>query len=189
MHLIERNDQVERIFLPWRLPLGSAYEAYKGHVCRVLNFTCALLDQQDDDLNSYGKPQEIEDRIAVAACFHDVGIWLNKTMHYLDPSRAHAAQWLDERGLNDWAPEVDRMIEYHHKLSVYTSDHASLVEAFRRADLVDVTLGMQASGLPKPFVSSVKKAFPDHGVHWALAKGLSGYMVTHPWNPLPMMRK
>ena len=81
------------------------------------------------------------------------------------------------------------MIEYHHKLSVYTSDHASLVEAFRRADLVDVTLGMQASGLPKPFVSSVKKAFPDHGVHWALAKGLSGYMVTHPWNPLPMMLK
>ena len=90
MHLIERNDQVERIFLPWRLPLGSAYEAYKGHVYRVLNFTCALLDQQDDDLNSYGKPQEIEDRITVAACFHDVGIWLNKTMHYLDPSRAHA---------------------------------------------------------------------------------------------------
>lgn len=189
MHLIERNDHIERIFLPWRLPLGSAYDGYKGHVYRVTNFACALLDRDDIDLSDYGKPQEICDRIAIAACFHDVAIWLDKTMDYLTPSIRHADVWLNERGLESWSSEIALMIEYHHKQSRYRGEHELLVEAFRDADLIDVMLGMRRIGLPRSFVSSVRRQFPNSGFHWALAKGISAYALKHPTKPLPMMKK
>lgn len=189
MRLIEQNDQIERIFLPWRLPLGKAYDGYKGHVYRVLNFTCGLLDCDDADLAAYGKPQEVEDRIALAACFHDVAIWLDKTMDYLDPSKAHAEAWLQERGLSQWTPEVLLMIEWHHKLSDYTGEHECLVEAFRRADLVDVMLGTRRFNLPGSFVREVRRRFPNSGFHWTLFKGLTSYGLRHPVKPMPMIKK
>ena len=189
MHLIEQNDQIERIFLPWRLPLGKAYDGYKGHVYRVLNFTCALLDCDDTDMHEYGKPQEVQDRIAIASCFHDVAIWLDKTMDYLDPSIAHAEAWLNERGLAQWSPEVSLMIKWHHKQTRYTGDHDCLVEAFRRADLVDVMLGARRFGIPGSFVRDVRRAFPNNGFHWTLAKGIVPYALKHPTKPMPMMKR
>ncbi len=189
MHLIERNDIIERIFLPWRFPLGKAYDAYKGHVYRVLNFACASLEVTDAHCEIYGKPQDVEDRIAIAACFHDVGIWLDKTVDYLEPSKKHAADWLTERNLADWQSEVALMIEYHHKQTVYAGDHALIVEAFRRADLVDVSLGLVRFGIPGKFVRDVKRAFPNRGFHLTLVRRFTPYMLTHPWNPLPMLRK
>lgn len=189
MHLIERNDQIERIFLPWRFPLGKAYEAYKGHVYRVLNFACAALEVSEASTEVYGKNQAVEDRIAVAACFHDVGIWLDKTVDYLDPSKRHASEWLRERLLEEWESEVALMIEYHHKQTRYTGEHEVLVEAFRRADLVDVSLGLVRFGIPGKFVRDVKRAFPNHGFHLTLVRKVTPYMLTHPWNPLPMFRK
>ena len=189
MHLIDRNDHIERIFLPWRLPLGKACDAYKGHVYRVLNFACAALEVADLDIDVYGKPKEIEDRIAIAASFHDVGIWLDKTIDYLAPSKEHATEWLSERGLSEWDSEVALMIEYHHKQSRYTGEHEPLVEAFRRADLVDVSLGLVRFGVPGKFIREVKRAFPNRGFHMTLVRKVTPYMITHPWKPLPMFRK
>jgi hypothetical protein len=170
MHLIERNDHIERIFLPWRFSLGKACDAYKGHVYRVLNFACAVLEVGDADRKVYGDYQKVEDRIAIAASFHDVGLWLDKTINYLGPSKKHASEWLDERGLRNWESEV-------------------LVEAFRRADLVDVSLGLVRFGIPGRFIREVKRAFPNCGFHRTLVVKLTPYMLTHPWKPLPMFRK
>ena len=152
MRLIERNDHIERIFLPWRFSLGNACDAYKGHVYRVLNFACASLEIGEVDCDVYGKRQEVEDRIAIAACFHDVGIWLDKTVDYLEQSKGHASDWLGERNLKPWESEIALMIEYHHKQTRYTGEHEALVEAFRRADLVDVSLGLVRFKIPGKFI-------------------------------------
>jgi hypothetical protein len=67
--------------------------------------------------------------------------------------------------------------------------HAPLVEAFRRADLVDVSQGVVRGGLPRPYVREVRAAF-DVGnfftkvVPLAVAKRL----VTRPWDPMPHLR-
>ena len=187
--LIELNDVVEQTFLPWRLALREDCDAYKGHVYRVLNFTCALLEGKTEGLAPYGEKREVEDRVAIAACFHDVGIWLDETPDYLEPSRAQAATWLEEHDRSAWRPEVDLMIDYHHKLTPYRGDHEILVETFRRADLVDVSLGTMGSGLPRDFIRSVKKQFPNAGFHMLLLRTFLPYMLTHPWKPLPMMRR
>lgn len=189
LNIIDRHDTLERIFLPWRLQLDPYYDAYKRHVYRMLNFTVALLDNQRDEMDHYGSPKEIEERIVVAACFHDVAIWLDGTFDYLAPSKAHACDWLREHGRTAWQEEVGLMIEYHHKLTAYTGSHAALVEAFRRGDLVDVSLGTMRSGLPRSFVTAVRKQFPNTGFHRFLAVGLTRYGLAHPFRPLPMMRR
>jgi hypothetical protein len=112
MHLTERNDHIERIFLPWRFPLGKVYDAYKGRVYRLLNFMCASLEVGEVDCALYGKKQEVEDRIAIAACFHDNGIWLDKTVDYLEPSKGHASEWLKERQLTRWESEIGLMFRW-----------------------------------------------------------------------------
>ena len=185
--MIERNDIVERVFLPWRLRLGGACDAYKGHVYRVLNYTCTLMETRE--FTDKPDAKQIEDCVAVAACFHDVGIWLDRTMKYLEPSMEHARAWLAEHGRGEWVEPVTLMIQYHHKMSKYSGPHADWVESFRRADLVDVSMGMVSAGVPRECIQKVQQTFPTKGFHWMLVKGIAPYMLTHPWNPLPMMRR
>jgi hypothetical protein len=185
MQLIQRNDLVERIFLPWRVRLGPACEPYKGHVYRTLNYTCAILD---NETASHGERVDA-DCVAVAACFHDVGIWLDRTMDYLEPSIRHADDWIIERRRDEWREPVRLMIEQHHKLFSYAGPHAACVEAFRRADRMDVLFGIPGEGLPRDFIREVKQTFPTRGFHRILVKGLTAYGLRHPLNPLPMMRR
>jgi predicted metal-dependent HD superfamily phosphohydrolase len=187
--IIREHEIIERLFLPWRLSLGEAYEPYKGHVYRVLNHTCALLKPSYNKLTEYGPAKEIEERVAVAAAFHDVGVWLDRTFDYLEPSKTRAEDWLDERGRSSWKPEIDLMIDMHHKKSAYEGEHELLVEAFRKADLVDLTMGLQKFGLDHFYMDEVKKTFPYKGFHWLLIKGMGGWVLRHPLKPLPMMRK
>lgn len=186
MNVIEQSDLIERLFLPWRIRLQGACDPYKGHVYRVLNYTCAILGVEPGAAESQGV---CADSIAVACCYHDVGIWLDRTMDYLGPSAAHADAWLVEHRQESWREPVRLMIESHHKLSRYTGAHAECVEAFRVADRMDVFFGIPSEGLPRDFVREVKQAFPTRGFHTMLAKGLTAYGLRHPWNPLPMMRK
>jgi hypothetical protein len=187
--IIEEHEIIERLFLPWRLSLGGAYDPYKGHVYRVLNYTCALLESSDVELDDYGSTKEIQERVAIAAAFHDVSVWLDSTFDYLGPSKERANTWLDEKGKSSWKPEIGLMIDMHHKQTVYKGEHYRLVEAFRRADLIDLTMGLQKSGLKSDFITEVHYAFPYKGFHWLLVKGVGSWVLRHPLKPLPMMRK
>jgi hypothetical protein len=190
MHaIIENHDIVERIFLPWRLRLGPSYDPYKGHVYRVLNYSCGLIAHHGTDVSGYGSGKDAQARLAIAAAFHDAGIWLDETMNYLDPSVAHAENFLKERGSTDWLPEVTTMIDQHHKLTAYRGDHEPLVETFRRADLVDLSMGTIRFGLPGRFVREVHAAFPYRGFHAIVVKGVVGWALRHPRNPVPMMKR
>jgi len=62
------------------------------------------------------------------------------------------------------------MIRLHHKLTRCVEGPDSLPEAFRRADLVDLSLGTIRFGLPRSFVRGVRDAFPNAGFHASLAR-------------------
>jgi HD superfamily phosphodiesterase len=53
------------------------------------------------------------EKIAVAAVFHDLGIWTNSTFDYIAPSVAIARKHLADRGMADWIPEIEAMIVDH----------------------------------------------------------------------------
>jgi hypothetical protein len=156
---------------------GADLTAYRNHCARVVHFARALAPT----------PPALHPRIEVAAFFHDVGIWTDRTWDYLPPSIARAITHLRARGLDDWTADVEGMIACHHQLTD-AGRHGALVEAFRRADLVDVSLGAIRFGLPSPFVAAVRASFPNAGFHRRLLELAAGWVWRHPLDPMPMMR-
>lgn len=158
--------------------LGADYPAYRNHVYRMINF-CALLLPLDT---------EQQEKLAIAGAFHDLGIWTDKTFDYLEPSERLAASFLAETGREHWGAEVVAMIHHHHKITAVADDTQHLVEAFRRADWVDVTHGVLSYGTTRAQRRAIFAQFPDAGFHLRLLQLSLKRLLTHPLSPLPMMR-
>ena len=178
MLLLRRLAAVDDVLDAHRDALGRDYEAYRHHVYRVANLCIAQLSRADDDV----------EKASIAAVFHDLGIWTDRTFDYLEPSVRLAHDYLTRRGRADWIAEVTAAIRQHHKLSRYDGPHARLVEAFRRADWIDVTLGLRAHGLSRARLRAAAAEWPRAGFHLMLARLALRRLATHPWNPLPMVR-
>ena len=99
-----------------------------------------------------------------------------------------ATAYLTGRGRASWVPGIAAMIWEHHKISRYRDVVFPLVEPFRRADLIDVSRGLVAFGLPRRTLTSVLSAWPSAGFHKRLVRLELQRLRTHPWNPLPMLR-
>ena len=100
-----------------------------------------------------------DDKLAIAAAFHDLAAF--DTLDYLVPSIKAQDAWLQYTGRENWSDELALIVAQHHRLSRYgpIRPHALLVEAFRRADLVDVSQGRIRFGIPKSYVKEVRAAF------------------------------
>ncbi len=161
--------------------LGRDFTAYRNHTYRVANFCCVLAEREGRHVDEW-----LLRTISVAAAFHDLGIWTEGTWDYLPPSRRRAHDWLQAHGHPHCHAHVDEMIVQHHKLSPYHDD--TLVEAFRRADLADVSRGLLASNIPRAFLSEVFAHYPNAGFHRRLVHFSCRHLLRHPLNPMPMMR-
>lgn len=178
MNILDQIPILDDILGDWRAPLGDDFIAYRNHCYRVVNFTLAL---SRDDAGT-------RDKSAIAAAFHDLGIWTDRTYDYLEPSRQLARRYLVESRHGHWADEIKSMIEFHHKLRRYTARPEWLVEPFRKADWIDVTRGRLRFGLSPDRVAAVQARFPNAGFHRRLSALTRQRLRTHPLNPLPMMR-
>jgi hypothetical protein len=158
--------------------IGRDITAYRNHTYRVMNLCVA---QSPNTL------QQLE-KIAIAAAFHDLGIWTDGTFDYLVPSVALARSHLHQSGRREWMPEVSAMILEHHKITPYRDRPDWLVEPFRRADWIDVTKGVLRFGLARSFVQEVLATWPSAGFHKLLIRLELARLRTHPLNPLPMVR-
>lgn len=158
--------------------LGPDLVGYRHHAYRVLNL-CVALSGADD--------QGVE-RIAIAAAFHDLGIWTDRTFDYLRPSVGLAVAHLETSRRNSWIPEVSEMILQHHKVFRYSPSTHPLVEPFRRADWIDVTRGLVRFGVSGARVRELFARWPSAGFHGRLVQLELTRLRTHPWNPLPMVR-
>ncbi|WP_433766496.1 phosphohydrolase [Pseudomonas putida] len=168
----------DEILTSFALAVGPDLPGYRNHIYRMLNFYCALRGLQ-------GPPSEA---VQIAAGFHDLGIWTDNTLDYLPPSVRQATEYLDSRYRGDLAQEVSALILEHHKIRAYGSTHATTVEPFRQADLIDVSLGVVRFGLPRAFIKTIQSMFPDHGFHAMLLKLSARQLLRSPLRPLPMFR-
>lgn len=135
-----------------------------------------------------GAAPEDSGRIAAAAAFHDIGIWTDGTFDYLEPSIRVAERELRQAGHGAWVEEVGQMILLHHRIRPVGSGLGPLVEPFRRADWVDVTLGALSFGVPRPVIADSYRQWPDNGFHWRLVELAGKRLLSHPLSPLPMIR-
>lgn len=170
---------LDDLFAPWASALGRDYTAYLHHVQRLLALCEELAARQGVALDPVA--------LRVAGVYHDLGIWSDGTFDYLAPSAARATAWLEANGHGALAPQVTAMINQHHKVRPAGSAHDP-VEIFRRADWMDVTLGLLASGLPRARYRELLRQYPDAGFHKRLVELTCKQVLTNPLKPLPMFR-
>ena len=176
--LVTSLPTVEEVLDDHASELGHDFIAYRNHVYRVVNLCLAIVGDSRVDL----------EKIAVAAVFHDLGIWTNNTFDYIAPSVTIAREHLAARGMADWIPEIEAMIADHHKVTRSRATPQSLVESFRRADWIDVTRGLRTFGLPRRFIVAVAATWPSAGFHRRLVELTIDRWWRHPLNPLPMVK-
>lgn len=175
---MESNDIIERILFECKDDLEVHFDKYRNHVYRVFNL-CIVLD---------GTPANVE-KYAIAAAFHDLGIWTDQTFDYLEPSMTLAKDYLVHLERSDWSEEICLMIDMHHKRSKYLGLYEMTVETFRRADWIDVTMGIMLFGLDKSIYRLLCKKFPNLGFHWFLTVQTFENFLKSPFDPLPMFKK
>lgn len=172
---------VEAILSPWQARIGRDYEGYKNHVYRMLHCCFCLTPCSDEDRH----------KLIIAACHHDIGIWSDHTVDYLPPSIREAKDYLEAHQLEHWKEEITLLIDLHHKIRAIKDPLAGtypLVEAFRRADLADFSLGLILNGVPADFMKQLKRQFPNAGFHKMLLKAARGWFARHPLSPPPFMK-
>jgi len=174
--LLTRIPTIDDVLNDHASALRDDFAGYRNHVYRVVNLCVAIAGRH-----------ELE-KMAVAAVFHDLGIWTNRTFDYIAPSLALAHDYLVARAREGWIAEIEGMIADHHKITPSASDPGSLVEAFRRADWIDVTRGLRRFGVPRAFVARLFATWPDAGFHWRLVTLTLNRFRSHPLSPLPMVK-
>lgn len=120
--LITQQPDIEQAFLLHQIPMGKDLQAYKNHVYRMFNYAAWYVAYEEKAVH----------KMAIAAAFHDIGIWTHNTFDYLAPSEQEATQYIYRYGLpEEWHMEIGLMIERHHQLSKYDGIYRNTVEAFR----------------------------------------------------------
>ena len=169
---------VEEVLDAHASALGPDLIGYRNHVYRVVNLCHAI-----------ARDSRVEvDKIAVAAVFHDLGIWTNNTFDYIDPSVTLAREHLAARGMGGWIPEIEAMIIDHHKVTSSSASPRLLVESFRQADWIDVSRGLRRFGLPRRFIAALAAKWPSAGFHRRLVELTIDRVWKHPLTPLPMVK-
>ena len=174
--LLTRIPTIDDVLNDHATALRDDFLAYRNHVYRIANLCVAIVGRR-----------ELE-KIAVAAVFHDLGIWTHGTFDYIAPSTALAHDYLIARAREGWIAEIEDMIADHHKITPSTAGPGSLIEAFRRADWIDVTGGLRRFGIPRPLVARLFVTWPSAGFHRRLLTLTLDRFRSHPLTPLPMVR-
>ena len=179
MAIVQSIPSLDQILESKRDLFGADLVPYRNHNLRVANFCIELAG---------GVSDEQLEKIGIACAFHDIGVWTHLTLDYLEPSRVFAAEYLAQIGKPEWNDEIGAMVVEHHKIRSAGASSGPLVEPFRKADWIDVSLGMLKFGLPSSFVSEVKRTFPNAGFHKLLMRATGRQLRTDPLHPMPMMR-
>jgi HD domain len=176
MVILTDDETIDTILLACKNDLGGDYEKYRNHVYRVFNLTLWFCTADEKNRKA----------LAIAAAFHDIGIWTANTFDYLAPSIELARSYLREQGLQHVEETVASIIANHHKFSSYKTN--KMVEAFRKADLIDLSFNLFRFGISSELLHRLNKQFPAKGFHrFILAQAIKN-TIRHPLNPLPMLK-
>ena len=178
--LVLEDALIERVLHSHRGSLGADFNGYRNHVYRVASLFNELGPNKFDSTPA----------LAVAAAFHDLGIWVHGTFDYLEPSADLAQRFLETERVDQVdCGLVRELILQHHKVREFRMNPwSSLVEQWRMADHVDVSLGLLSFGLPRYRIRAIQRSLPNHGFHTRLLALTLREFTRKPWNPLPMIR-
>ncbi|WP_051341401.1 hypothetical protein [Pseudonocardia spinosispora] len=171
------HETADELFERHATVFGDELPIYRGHVHRVIGVVGLQCDV----------PADIAAPLGIAAFFHDAGIWFDGTWDYLPPSARRATEELGESDAQH-AELVSSLITEHHRMRKARHDDP-LVEAFRRADLTDVSAGLiGAPGASRAQFKELVAQYPDKGFRPMLMRAFGRGLKESPVNPVPMMK-
>ena len=176
--LLERLTALDGVLVKYSSELGDDLVAYRNHAYRVANLCVALRPANDAGVEKF----------ALAAAFHDLGIWTARTFDYLAPSTELACDHARCNGHGDWQEDLAGMIHEHHKVRSYRGTGADVVEPFRRADWIDVSRGLLSFGLPRSLLREIFSKWPNAGFHKRLVQLTLREARMHPLRPIPVIK-
>ena len=157
--------RVEMLFARYKDQIGDDYPGYRNHVYRTITYAMHFL----------GNDAEYEQLVETAFVYHDIGLWTDHELAYLEPSEAVA---LADNEKFEWGLEPEALrgaIHWHHKISPYKGEHQKVIEACRKADWIDASKGTIRKGLSKEIIAEVEAAFPNLGFHDTLLRLAKDY--------------
>ena len=152
--------RLDAIFAPHVDAIGRDYPGYRNHVERTVTYAMHFLE---------GDPAA-EPVVETAMAYHDIGLWTDRALAYLEPSEAVA---LADNASRGWGFDPDLLrgiIHWHHKVFPYRGPHGKIIEACRKADWIDASLGWLRKGMPRRAIREVERAFPNLGFHATLLR-------------------
>ncbi len=159
----QERPRVEELLATYRDVMGGDFDGYRNHVYRTVTYALHFLD---------GDAAPV---VETAMVYHDIGLWTDKELAYLEPSEARA---LADNEKYNWGLEPDLLrgiIHWHHKVFRYRGPHERIIEACRKADWIDATQGWVRKGMPRSNIVAVEAAFPNHGFHQSLLRLAKDY--------------
>lgn len=182
--IIDHDEIVERELAPLRAAIGADFDGYRNHVYRVLTYAMHFLVGE----------AKWRETVAFALAYHDVGLWTDAQLAYLEPSESQAEAARQAR-----APHLDgclvcNLIHWHHKVTPFRGSDAEVVNAVRKADWVDASGGRVTKGLSRRDILDVMTAIPPRGFYETLMRlpgelnrgktlGGLGVMLAHVFKP------
>lgn len=160
-----KRRRIEELLAQYRDVIGNDYDGYRNHVYRTVTYAMHFLEQDT----------EAEAAVETAMVYHDIGLWTDRELAYLEPSEAVVAA---DNERFDWGlePELVRgIIHWHHKIFRYRGPHERIIEACRKADWIDATQGWMRKGMSRANVRAVEAAFPNCGFHKTLMRLAKDY--------------
>jgi hypothetical protein len=152
--------RVEEVLAPYADRIGRDFPGYRNHVYRTVTYAMHFL----------GEDREVEPVVETALAYHDIGLWTDGALAYLEPSETVA---LADNVRHGWGfnPDLLRgIIHWHHKVFAYRGPHERVIEACRRADWIDASMGWVRKGMTRKAIRAVEAAFPNLGFHATLVR-------------------
>ncbi len=168
---IRGSERVEELFSPYKEIIGKDYDAYRGHVYRVIAYAMHFLKQNE----------EHRPLVETALVYHDMGLWTHNQLAYLEPSEEIALRDNSNKNFGLDPDVLKAAIHWHHKITPYRGVGADVVNAVRKADWIDASQGNIRKGLTKAQVAYVQNSIPDFdfpAVLQRLAGDLGGSKIT-----------
>jgi hypothetical protein len=147
--------------------IGGDYEGYRNHIYRVLTYSLHYLNT---DIAHFAEIQKFIPVIEEALVFHDIGLWTDKQLSYLEPSSFRAKEALHDIYSEEELTLLHNIIFWHHKVTDFEGEHKDIVNAVRKADWIDATMGLVNFGMPNPLITEVNAVLPESGFHRTLVE-------------------
>ncbi|MCU7944991.1 MAG: phosphohydrolase [Candidatus Thiodiazotropha sp. (ex Cardiolucina cf. quadrata)] len=156
---------VEKLFLRYKSVIGKDFPGYRNHVYRTITYAMHFLEYDPG----------FEPLVETAFVYHDIGLWTDRELAYLEPSEAVALEDNEKYGWGLDAEALRGAIHWHHKIFPYKGPHEQFIEACRKADWIDASKGTIRKGLSKAAVKEVEAVFPNLGFHDTLLRLAKDY--------------